>query len=294
MPQLILPSSPTPHGSPRGMSTWALRPLTGNFVGDTLKISDLGPNIVTVTWNGTAWAHSHPIVLAQGALPVILGPKSTGGISATTGAFTLDTALQATYAQAWMFLPADAVVDGLAGLYYCTFSSSTEGICHTNYHAAATAFTPTVPTGTLVPAVGAAAAWAATATSDLAMLNITVPSGIMGATGKVRLSYLLSTSNSGNAKIVKCAFGALAVLSSSTTTTLSQWITREIANVTAAKQVISPVATLDQGTAAALLRGTVATTADVALTVTGQLHTTDAGAGAIVLESFTVEVLPGA
>jgi len=307
----VTPFYPSATGGPRGSCAWAERPTSFNNVGDTLKISDRGN--AEHSWNGSAWvlltgytnpvdsvARYSPVILAQNAtVPVILGNKSTGGISgtagATLGAFTLDTALPVIYPSAWMFLPAGAVVGGAAGFYYCTFSSTTVGICYTNYVSPdTTAFEPSVPTGTLTKATGAAATWTATASADIALVNITVPAGIMGASGKARMSLVLSTTNSSNAKLVKASFGALAFLSSSTTTTLGEWIVREVANVTAAKQITSPLISVGPGTTGVALRGTVDTAAAVALKVFGQLHTTDAGAGYIILESYTVEVLSGA
>jgi len=307
----VTPFYPSATGGPRGSCAWAERPTSFNNVGDTLKISDRGN--AEHSWNGSAWvlltgyvnpidstARYSPVILAQGnAIPVILGNGSTGGISgtagATLGAFTLDVALPVVYPAAWLFLPAGAVVGGAAGFYYCTFSSTTVGICYTNYISPdTTAFEPSTPTGTLTKATGAAATWVGTHSADIALVNITVPAGMMGASGKLRVSYTLSMTNSSNAKLVKSSFGAFAFLSSSTTTSLGQWVQREIANITAAKQLTAPLGTMGPGASAALIRGTVDTAAAVALKVFGQLHTTDAGAGYIILESYTVEVLSGA
>jgi len=292
-PDLILDS----HDQPIGYSNYYGHRFTPSWYEDS-AVNRTGLRLP----DGTA--RYNPFTLAQSAIPVILGNKSTGGISATTGAFTLDTALPIAYtaAGAWMFLPADAVVGGLAGFYYCTFTTTTAGVVKKNatgtnlcyVDPSAAAFTPNIPAGTLTFAVGAAATWTATASADIALINTTVPAGILGATGRVHASYLMSTSNSGNAKAIKANFGAFAVLSTTTTTTLGFWAQRQIANVTAAAQVTSPVATLDEGTTAVAVRGTVDTTAAVAMNLTGQLHATDAGAGFIILESFSVQVHPGA
>lgn len=99
-----------------------------------------------------------PLSLAQSGVPVVL--PSSGTIT-SGGAITLLTALPATYSGgAWIYLPAGAVVGGSAGLYYCLFSSATVGAVKTNYVAAgSTAFTPYIPDGALVAAVGSGSAY---------------------------------------------------------------------------------------------------------------------------------------
>lgn len=310
----VTPFVPSAYGEQRGACLWAERPTTRNNIGDTLKITDRGS--ATYTWTGSVWVAQPsatamstterfaPVIVSQGAIPVILGNMSTAGISATTGAFSLDTALPAAYtaAGAWMFLPAGAIVGGLAGFYYCTFTTTQAGIVKKNSSGSnlcyispdATAFTPTVPAGTLTFAVGAAAIWTATASADIALLNSTISANMMGASGKVKVSYQLATSNSVNAKAIKISFGAFSVLSTTTTTGVALWVTREISNVTTAAQVTASVDSLVEGAVGAAVRGTVNTTADVALKLFGQLHATDAGAGFIILEAFSVQVLPGA
>jgi hypothetical protein len=144
-------------------------------------------------------------ILAQSAVPVILAPNGT--IDAA-GVLTLGTSLPTTYSGgAWVRLPAGAVVGGLAGLYWCTFSLVNTGAVKTLFVDPATPFTPYVPSVALVAAVGSGVAYTQTTGADITLCNVTVPGGSMGANGALRVATRWSFFNSAGNKIAIHKFG---------------------------------------------------------------------------------------
>ena len=227
-------------------------------------------------------------VLEESSIPVIIAPAGT---IATAGTVTLGTALQHVYRQAWVYFPANAVVGGAAGLYYVIFSSTTVGVVYTNFvDAATTAFTPSVPTIVGSAVVGSNSAYTQTVTSDLALVNITIPANMLGASGTVSLEALFSLFSSANAKTIKASFGNMVALNAAPTSSLSLSVSKSIQNHAADVQVSSAAAATGEGAAGVLIKGAVDTTAAVSLIITGQTHTADSGTSHIVLETFSVTV----
>lgn len=226
-----------------------------------------------------------PYILAQSGVPVILVPNGT---VATNGVVTLGTALPTTYSGgAWIRLPANAVVGGAAGLYWCVFSSTTVGQVYTNFSDPATEFIPTVPGGTLVAAVGSNAAYTQTTAADVTLLNVTVPGGALGSRGALRFNGLPGWNNSAGAKTPKLNLGGTALLSASrTTTTNDEWLF-VIRNTSATSQAHTTASIPATGTS--LSRRTIDTTANTAFVFSGQLAV---ATDYIVLEAFSLEVLP--
>lgn len=234
---------------------------------------------------------SSPIILAQDAIPVILAPNGT---VATNGTITLGTALPTIYANAWVRLPAGAVVGGLAGLYFATFSSATVGVITTTFVDAATAFTPYIPASTTV-AVGSNAAYTQTTAADITLCNVTVPGGLMGANGGLRHSEYFSQPNNANTKTPKLFLGATSILSVPLTASASIRASNTIRNRgTQSSQMYGNIGTTlayvdGTSTSGAVVQSAINTAIDQALTFTGQLAV---ATDYIVLEGFTVEVLP--
>lgn len=233
-------------------------------------------------------------VIAQTAVPVILAPNGT---VATNGTITLGTALPTIYAKAWVYLPAGAVVAGLAGLYYATFSSTTVGVITTTYTSTASAFTPYIPTGTAV-ATGSNAAYTQTTAADITLANITVPGGMMGANGALRIWMQDARNGTANSKISKSILGgginSIQFLSSASASTVSVGDVHVLRNrgVANAQTVFTPGWAGGGGTSSAVgAYYAIDTSTDKALTFTGQLAV---ATDYIVLEGFTVEVLPKA
>lgn len=227
-----------------------------------------------------------PTTIAKSAIPVILAPNGTVAVNGTV---TLGTALPLTYVNAWVRLPADAVVGGLAGLYYVVFSSTTVGQVYTNFANAATAFTPYIPTSTLVAAVGSNAAYTQATGADVTLANVTVPANALGTTGEFTLSLFASNNGTAGAKNISGKFGGSVFLSGAVTTSLALETSKTVKNrsnvavqLVHGNHIVGAVSTV----APTLL---AINTADaVAVAITGQIAV---ATDYIILEAFKAEVL---
>ena len=230
---------------------------------------------------------STSFVLLQTAIPVILAPSGT---VAADGTITLGTALPIIYPSAWVYLPAGAVVGGLAGLYYTTFTSTTVGSVKTNYVSPSISFSPFLPIAP-VPATGSGSAYTQTTASDIAFSTLTIPANVMGTNGSLRVGSDRSHPNNANSKTFKVIFGGVTVNSTINTTSVADARPTFVKNSGAANSnFYSGFIGVSQGGATyPYSRGSINTAVDQNLTFTGQLA---AATDYIVLEGFTVEVLP--
>lgn len=259
-------------GNPRNVAVFATDPLTGEVT------ALVGPTGIV----------SFPCAIGQSAVPVILAPNGT---VAADGTITLGTALPTIYANAWVRLPAGAVVGGLAGLYFAAFSSTTVGRIKTNFVDASTAFTPYIPTGT-VAAVGSGSAYTQTTAADITLANINVPGGLMGANGALRNLAKFATNNTAGAKGAKCLYASTPV---SQNTTITSQLGYDLRCSLQNRGVLNQqLGTGDNNDAGNSFIGThrVAsndTSISQPLTFIGQIAV---ATDYIILEGFTVEVLP--
>lgn len=216
-----------------------------------------------------------------GAIPVIIPNSST---VATNGDITV-TALADTYdGGAWVYLPANAIVGGLAGLYWTIFSSTTAGNVKTNYvNPATTEFIPYVPEGTPVSAVGSNSAYTTTTGSDLPLVNITLPANSVSPGSALKVYSRVTCPNAADNKIVKHKLGTTDMGSQTFTTSTGGALSTAAFARTSAQQVIGSFG--DSGIAATTF-GSVDTSAASKIQITGQLA---AGTGYLVLEAFAVE-----
>lgn len=225
-----------------------------------------------------------PVSLAKSAVPVIVAPNGT---IATNGVVTLGTALPLIYTAAWVRFPADAVVGGLAGLYYVVFSSTTVGQVYTNFVSGAAAFTPYVP-ATLVAAVGSNAAYTQAVATAFNLANVTVPADLMGANGSLKVSVFTSNNNSINDKIVEAKLSTAVLLSALATTSVALETEKKITNRGVVnKQLIHASENLGVFSAVAPTQAAINTAAAQSLVITGNIET---ATDYIILEGFSVEV----
>jgi hypothetical protein len=139
-----------------------------------------------------------PYILAQSGVSVGLAPNGT---VATNGQITLGTALPRVYSSGiWLYLPSGTVSGGAAGLYWCVMSSTTVGQVYTNFADTSQKFTPYIPTGTLVNAVGSNAAYTQTTGADIVVANLTLPANSLGINGSVRGKFLVEMPSNANGK----------------------------------------------------------------------------------------------
>jgi len=208
------------------------------------------------------------------SIPVII---PSNGTVATNGTITLTTALPTTYGDAWVWLPAGAVVGGSAGLYYAEFSSTTVGQVYTIYiDPTSTPFTPYDPTTVShVNAVGSNSSYTQTTASDLSLIRAIVPGNLMGPSGQLLIKLLISTPTNANNKTPKIIFGSTTIHNAAITTSLTTNIDKDLANRGKTNsQVCTPLTALGHGaSASAAVYATEETKNDLALRVTGQLAT---------------------
>ena len=125
------------------------------------------------------------------------------------GTWQVATPFAATYNDAWIYLPATALVSGIAGLYYAHFTSTTTGTIYQAYALPSTTpFTPYDADATTVysPVVGTGTQFTqVTTTTKLA--NVTLPGGSMGNNGSVRFTITFSGTGTATTKSITCSFG---------------------------------------------------------------------------------------
>lgn len=165
-----------------------------------------------------------PRTLGRGALPMIMPPNSTS-LSAA-GALVLATALDQTYANCFMWFPANAVATvSAAGMYFVQMSSATNGTVFQNPYLGGT---PVVPTALI--ACTTASTYTQTTGSAVTVTFYTVPGNGMGLNGEVTAFGQYRNNNSAGAKTHTMAFGGTAICTLSTTTNQSTAAQRNIIN----------------------------------------------------------------
>jgi len=207
-------------------------------------------------------------------IPVII---PSNGTVATNGTITLTTALPAIYPDAWVWLPAGAVVGGSAGLYLAGFTSTTVGQIYTMYYnVTTTPFVPYEPAPELhVNVVGSNSAYTQTTATDLSLIRAIVPGNLMGPFGELMIKLLISTPNNANNKTPKIVFGSTTIHNAAITTALCSNIAKDLVNRGRTnRQICTPLASLGHGASTtAAVYGTEETKNDLALSFTGQLAT---------------------
>ena len=214
----------------------------------------------------------------SGAIPIIIPNSST---VATNGNITV-TALPTTYAGAWVYLPADAVVDGEAGFYWTTFSSTTAGSVKTNYIDPTEEFIPYVPTGTITTAVGSNSAYVTPTDADITMVNISLPANSLSSGTTVKMFSRVTCPSATDAKTVSHKLGSTAIGTQAFTTSTGGTLTTGMFVRAADKQVLG---SFGDSAIAATTFGTVDLTDASSLVITGKLAATT---GYFVLEAFNI------
>ena len=225
----------------------------------------------------------------QAAIPVIL--PSSGTI--TNGVLSALTALPTAYGGAWMYFPAGASLPSGAGLYWVSSVTTTGGNITTTFANASAAFTPYIPASPVLITSGGAA-YTQTTGADITLANITVAGGVMGANGALRTSKLCSHNNSAGSKFHREAFSSSNIHSFTASTSVSFRWDLLVRNAGSQAVNIGP-STISVGTSGVvgtnLSRLNIDTSQAQQYTFTCQLAV---ATDYIVLEGFTVEVLPRA
>jgi hypothetical protein len=175
-----------------------------------------------------------PYCLLQANVPVFV--PSSGSIG-NNGALTLTTALDTTYANVYLYLPANAIVAGsAAGLYYTQMSSPTAGVIFNNTYTNGKAAIPSSPTPFVTTGPGA---YTQTTATDITLLSTTLPGGALGPNGSLFLLAQEVMASSGNAKVVKLKIGGTTTNQQGYTTTLQSTAPRVFRNKGVADRNVS-------------------------------------------------------
>ena len=266
------------------MATLAWKAYNSAFV------SDVNTGDITGVIGEQGQVQYFPRTLSESGIPVMV---ANSGTIATSGTVTLGTALPTTYASAFCYFPASAVSgDSTGGIYYVVFSSTTVGVVYAGKYGVANgvgavAFTPVIPSGTLVAVTGSNSAYTGS-TTETTLINVTVPAGDIGNNGQIIVTSNWATNNSAGTKTGTVYLGGSAVGSASSYTTstggssMNSIRNRGVLNVQSS-QLIGGAST------GAHVYTAVDTSAAVAITITGDLATATDN---VILEGFTVQLLP--
>lgn len=230
---------------------------------------------------------SIPQKLGGSAIPFVIAPT---GSMANNGAITLGTALGTTYAACYLNLPANAISAGSgAGWYYTVMSSPTVGQVFNNTYTTGAPSIPASPTAFATTGPGAYTG----VTSQVSGPQLTIPAGVPGANGALRITTLWSALNNAGAKTVLCAIASINVLNASAASVGSLQAQSLVYNrgvqnsniaLPAANQ--SGLGTAGGNATATAINFAVATTLVIAATIA---TATDF----LVLEAYLIEVLTG-
>ena len=210
------------------------------------------------------------------------------GTAYATNTWFLANPLSTTYANCWVYLPASATASGVAGLYHGVPTSPTQIPVNTTYANPAQAFIPYVPTVLGANLVGTGAVFSQTLSTDMTLVNITVPGGWLGPSGSLRFQTYGTQNNNANAKTMAVKFGGVLLVGSAGASNGSVNIDGRLKNRSLTSQVSHEVRGAIAGLGA--IYSSVNTALDQSFTVTALIA---AGSDYMVIEDFTLELLPG-
>lgn len=171
-------------------------------------------------------------------VPMISAPTGT---MANNGAITLGTALDTTYADCYLFLPAGAIAAGVpaaASWLYAQMSSATVGTVFNNTYTSGDVTVPASPTPFV--STGPGAFTGDTAEEQAAIFTLPV----LNAGALIDLRFYIKNNNTAGTKTGRArlngAAGSLLTASAQTTVTDSR-LSIEIFNITQAKQRLNTV-----------------------------------------------------
>lgn len=229
-------------------------------------------------------------LVANWGCPVIL--PSSGSIG-NNGALTLTTALYKTFANCWMYFPANAIVAGsAAGIYFVQMSSTTAGTIFNNVLASGAPSIPASPTAFVTTGPGAYAQQ----TSTASLVTLPILGGSMGANGAISIDCGFAMINNANAKQSQITFGGSAFATYSPASQNWWGVKRTIQNsgVTNIQEIIAAATSnsSDIGSSSAAVSALAINTANTQnLVFTAQIGT---ATDYIVLSRATVELISAA
>ena len=183
--------------------TFANLPLANTVSGQIYSVTDVGINGSLWQSNGTTWGLVNgKASLYDSSIPFILPSSGTMG---NNGALTVTTALQTTYTNAYVYLPANAIVAGsAAGWYYAVFSSTTLATVYNNTY---TSGTPTIPASPTAFSTTGPGAYTQT-TAQITGITVPVIGNTFGLTGGLNCCFSNALNNSASNKSILPYYGS--------------------------------------------------------------------------------------
>ena len=246
---------------------------------------------VTAAGNANCATPSGVSILAQSGIPFILSSSgSVGNNCAITGL----TAMQTTYASAYIWMPLHAIsAASAAGWYYAVMSSATAGTCYNNAYTSGQPEIPGSPTAFSTTGPGS---FTQTISLPIVGPTISVPANSMGLNGELQFDGDVTVPATTNGKQVLYEFGGSGALGISyhNTTTVGSfgWLQRLRNRGNAGAQVSSnPGGTGEPSVGVSVGPNylSIDTTSNQNFSYAMQLTT---ATDYIVLESFSIKELP--
>lgn len=229
-----------------------------------------------------------PQILGQSHIPFVLPSSGTMG---NNGALSAITALPTTYANAYLWCPANAISAGsAAGWYYTQMSSTTAGTVFNNTYTSGTLAIPGTPTPFVTTGPGA---YTQTTGSNIAAYTLAIAGNAIGANGSVFIQALKTLPNTSGNKILTLNYGSYAFATQTVNSgSLSVSHVGGFSNrgVTNAQVPLSNAVATIGGNAAAAVFGAIDSTTSQNLIVYEQLAT---ATDYLVLENIVVQLIPG-
>jgi hypothetical protein len=259
--------------------TVATDPLVWFFLNQQFTVPS---NILTASAGVVTTA---PSILFRSAIPFVATPTGSMG---NNGALTIGTALGLTYANAYFYLPANAISAGsAAGWYYGTCTTTTACTVFNNTYTIGQPTIPASPTAFVTTGPGAYSGPGAA--QAIIAQQITVPGGALGKRGGVRVTQKSSTINNANTKTVRVKFASIVAYSQAITTALGNTVIVSCENRDREDRQLCANTQSVGVSGSAFAVGTSNTATDVTLQIEVQLNTADTDY--IVSEGVTVELL---
>lgn len=157
-------------------------------------------------WNGSAWIQGVRYQLFQSGVDAIFAPAGTMGNNC---AFTLGTALDATYPHAFIYLPAAAIVTGSQpGWYYAVMTDTTHGTCYNNVYQFGQ---PTIPSSPIGWSTTGPGAWTPAINAGINAYTANIPANSLGVNGAISIRVSWSANNNSNQKGVGFIYGGQSI-----------------------------------------------------------------------------------
>ncbi len=219
------------------------------------------------------------------SIPFVL---CSSGSMGNNGALSAITAITSIYPQAYVYLPANAIVAGsAAGWYYAVFSSTTAATVYNNTYTSGVPTVPASPTAFVTTGPGA---FTANNSGTMTLLSFTLPANSIGPTGRLFAEAATTQTNNANAKNMHFRVGGDAAMTFALNGAAFLNCTATIANRgTTGNQVCtgSGVGTASYSVAARIEAYDMTAAQTITVTMTAGTAT-----DTCVLESFAFSVTP--